>query len=464
MNDLSPPHAGAPDGDVAQGDPLRTALLDSRQRWRDFVAMSADIAFETDGLGRFSFIDPDPALGWRASLLLGQPAELLLADTSGATGFNPFRVASSLRRRRAWIKRPDGSVCCVAFSVSPLRDARGQIMGARGIGLDVTELDRQEAQVAAALRRGEVLDHILRCMREEVLAPKMMEAALDALRRAVGGEGAAVVEVIGHDGEASLLYDVGEGATSLLPVAASMLEGDGLVSSEMIAADGRNALVCACRTRFGEQMGLVLWRRPGSRAWDLEEHGLAESASTMVRVILEHDAIQREMGRQARTDPLTGLYNRRAFLEELDRHIDRLEREQEPGTLMFLDLDYFKQLNDEKGHEVGDEALRVIAGLLRRTVRPTDIVARLGGDEFALWLNGADHLTAAERAEALRLQGPEILAHLTEGTTKPVTFSIGIATRRAGSGEEVGSVLHRADVAMYAAKRAGRANWRVAPE
>ncbi len=463
MNDLTPSQTGMPESVAGQGDPLRTALLDSRQRWRDFVALSADLAFETDAAGRFSFIDPDPALGWGASLLLGQPAELLLADISGATGFNPFRTTTPLRRRRAWVKRPDGSVCCVAFSVTPLRDARGELVGARGIGLDVTELDRQESQVAAALRRGEVLDHILWCMREEVLAPKMMEAALDALRRAVGGEGAAVIEAMGQDGDASLLYQAGQGAQALLPIAASLLEGDGLDSTETVASDGRNVLVCACRTRFGEQMGLVLWRRPGSRSWDLEEHGLAESASTMIRVILEHDAIQREMGRQARTDPLTGLYNRRAFLEELDRHIDRLEREEEPGTLMFLDLDHFKQLNDEKGHEVCDEALRLIAGLLRRTVRPTDIVARLGGDEFALWLNGADHLTAAERAEALRTEGPEILAHLTEGTAKPVTLSIGIATRRAKSGEEVGSVLHRADLAMYAVKRAGRANWRVAP-
>ncbi len=451
-------------GQGGHGDPLRTALLDSRQRWRDFVALSADFAFETDAAGRFTFVDPDPSLGWSASLLIGQPAELLLADTSGATGFNPFRVTATVRHRRIWVKRPDGAVCCVAFSVAPLRDARGELVGARGVGLDVTTLDRHEAQVAAALRRSEVLDHILWCMREEVLAPKMMEAALDALRRAVGGEGAAVVEAIGHDGTASVLYAVGQGASSLLPIAASLLEGDGLACAEAMAPDGRNTLICACRTRFGEQMGLMLWRRPGARAWDLEEHGLAESASTMIRVILEHDAIQREMGRQARTDPLTGLYNRRAFLEELDRHIDRLERAEEPGTLMFIDLDHFKQLNDEKGHDVGDEALRVIAGLLRRTVRPTDIVARLGGDEFALWLNGADQFTAAERAEALRTEAPAMLAHLTEGTAKPVTLSIGIATRRAGSGEEVGSVLNRADLAMYGVKHAGRANWRVAQE
>src|SRR6516225_9769767 len=107
------------------------------------------------------------------------------------------------------------------------------------------------------------------------------------------------------------------------------------------------------------------------------------------------------MGRQARTDPLTGLLNRRAFLEEMERHIDRLDREQLPGTLMFADLDDFKPVNDRLGHEAGDEVLQRTATILRNTVRPSDVVARLGGDEFALWMNGADHLTAAERAEDL---------------------------------------------------------------
>ena len=443
-------------------DPLRAALLDSRQRWRDLVTLSSDIAFETDAMGRFTFVDPDPALGWPASLLIGQPAELLVADRTGLAGCNPFRPTAPQRRRRAWVKRPDGSLCCVAFSAAPLLDSHGRVAGSRGIGLDVTELDGSEARVAAALRRGEVLDHILWSMREEVLAPRMMEAALGSLMRALGAEGAAVVEAIGQDGRPGLPYQAGSGAEAILPVVLPLLEDDRLASAEAVSPEGRPVLVCACRTRFGEQMGLALWRRPDARGWDGEEHGLAASASTVIRVILEHDAIQREMGRQARTDPLTGLYNRRAFLEELERHIERLEREGEPGTLMFLDLDYFKQLNDRHGHEAGDEALVIVAGLLRRTVRPTDLVARLGGDEFAVWLDGADHLTAAERAEALREEGPPALAHLAEDQEAPLTMSIGIATRRPGSGEEIDAVLRRADLAMYEVKRAGRAHWRVA--
>src|SRR5262245_8894242 len=99
---------------------LRDALLDSRQRWRDLVITAADLAYETDAVGRFSFVQPDPALGWASATLLGQPAQLLLAGGSDANGFNPFNVTCMVRRRRAWLKRADGSTAMLAFSAAPL--------------------------------------------------------------------------------------------------------------------------------------------------------------------------------------------------------------------------------------------------------------------------------------------------------------------------------------------------------
>src|SRR5271170_1449725 len=86
------PYAADPvQAELGAGTALRDALLDSRQRWRDLVALAADLAFETDAAGRFVFVSPDPAIGWAAGELVGQPAEMLLADADGVTGFNPFR-------------------------------------------------------------------------------------------------------------------------------------------------------------------------------------------------------------------------------------------------------------------------------------------------------------------------------------------------------------------------------------
>jgi len=467
MNELSPPALPACPNEP---DILRGALLESRQRWRDLVTMTADLVFETDELGRFVFIAPDPALGWAASMLLGQPGELLLDNgpLGGAAnteaGFNPFRPCAPLRRRRFWLRRPDGSLACMVFAAAPLQDADGRIIGARGLGMDLTEQEGQEAQVAAALRRGELLDHILWCMRQEVLAPRMMRAVLEAMVSALGAEGAAVIDAVGAGATNGpvMLYQSGGCAGIVLPSAAELVSAGGDGPMQTHTPEGRPLLAAFTRTRFGEQIGLAMWRTSGSRAWDTEDLALAASSATIIRVVLEHESIQREMARQARTDPLTGLLNRRAFREEIVRHVDRLEREGHPGTLIYVDLDHFKQVNDRFGHEVGDIALRATADMLRELVRPTDLVARLGGDEFALWLNGADQFTAAERAEWLRLYGHTRLDEAVPNAQPPLSLSLGIATRLPGSGEEIEAVMRRADAAMYDVKQNGRGHWRVA--
>ncbi len=446
------------------GDNLRDALLDSRQRWRDPVIQAADFAFETDEWGRFVFVVPDPALGWSASTLVGQPAELLLADGAERTSFNPFRVGVAVRRRRAWLKRGDGGVASLTFAAAPLLDPQGRVVGARGIGLDVTEYDGHEAQVAATFRRSEVLDHILWRMGQEVLAPRMMSGALDALVNALGAEGAGVIVQPADTGEAILAHQAGGGGTAVLGVAAGLLQRGAAAGGQAGNEDGRRVLVASCQPRFGDPACLAVWRAAGARPWDNEDRLLLGAAANLVRFVLEHEAIQREMARQARTDPLTGLLNRRAFLEEIARCAERLDREEMPGTLMFVDLDNFKVVNDAMGHEMGDQVLIHTATLLRNVVRPTDLVARLGGDEFAVWLNGADHMTAAERAEQLRTQVPREMSELGGGNPLRLGVSIGIATRRHASEEPIDSVMRRADMAMYAVKHQGRGHWLVAPE
>jgi diguanylate cyclase (GGDEF)-like protein len=456
MNDVTAAGLSAAPQDEAT---LRAALLDSRQRWHDLVAIAADIAYETDEWGRFTFVTPDPVLGWPTATLIGQPAELLLAVGSA---FNPFRVTAPVRRRRAWLRRADGSSALIAFAAVPITDAEGRIVGSRGLGIDWSQYDDLVGRVSASLRRGEVLEHILWRMGQEVLAPRMMQAALDALVNVLGAEGAAVIDVHAADG-ARVVYRAGGGTDDVLAVVTPLL-AEATRPIEKVAEDGRPILLAICHTRFGDKAGIALWRLPGARGWDHEDKLLIDSSASLIRMVLEHEAIQQEMARQARTDPLTGLLNRRAFLEEIVRHMERLDREGQPGTLLFADLDGFKPVNDRLGHEVGDEVLMRTARMLRDTVRPTDLVARLGGDEFALWLNGADHMTAAERAEHLCTELPRELRKIVGDGVPEVGVSVGIATRQVGTLEPIDHLLHRADMAMYEVKRSGRGHWRVAQE
>ena len=153
----------------------------------------------------------------------------------------------------------------------------------------------------------------------------------------------------------------------------------------------------------------------------------------------------------ATTDGLSGLMNRRTFDEVLERELRRSERGQVPVALLLIDLDHFKAINDEHGHQMGDEVIRRVSQLLWINTRPMDAVARYGGEEFAMILTGMQLDQAESIAERLRTQ-IEAMAGLPESIR--VTASIGIAEREAG--DTVTSLLKRSDDALYLSKRAGR--------
>jgi diguanylate cyclase (GGDEF)-like protein len=311
----------------------------------------------------------------------------------------------------------------------------------------------------AALYRSALIDRLLARIRREPSTAGMVQAALGALIDALGTVGAAVIDLVSADLPPRVLHARGAFAGPILPTSASLLAGAEFAPVCDVGPAGQPVLVCPSHTRFGDRVGLATWRSADVGAWTLDDHTLVSSVTAVVRLILEHEMIQREIVEQARSDPLTGLLNRRAFLEDVTRRIERLERDELCGTLMFADLDNLKSINDLGGHEAGDAALRATGRLLRDTLRPTDLVARFGGDEFAMWLDGADQLTAAERAEALRLTVPRRIAEATG--TESSGLSIGIACRHVGSAEPLDSLARRADRALYEAKRAGRGVWRV---
>jgi diguanylate cyclase (GGDEF)-like protein len=153
-------------------------------------------------------------------------------------------------------------------------------------------------------------------------------------------------------------------------------------------------------------------------------------------------------------DPLTGLFNRRRFDEELDRQLLEAQRYGVSGALLFLDLDQFKDVNDSRGHRAGDDLLTSLALLLSQRLRETDVIARLGGDEFAVLLPHADASQAESVANDLL---NAIRGHTFEvgGAALGITVSLGIALFP-DHGVTAGELLSRADMAMYRAKEEGR--------
>ena len=155
----------------------------------------------------------------------------------------------------------------------------------------------------------------------------------------------------------------------------------------------------------------------------------------------------------ARTDPLTGTTNPRWFRELTERELDRLARKDIPLSLVFVDVDNFKTVNDEYGHDKGDELLMVIGELLRRSTRPLDIIGRLGGDEFAMTMPDTGFDAACRAVERIRRGFDTELevAQMPEVTS----LSLGVVTVNRQP-ESLDVLLFIADQLMYAAKRAGK--------
>lgn len=156
----------------------------------------------------------------------------------------------------------------------------------------------------------------------------------------------------------------------------------------------------------------------------------------------------------ASTDSLTKSYNRRHFFHLGDLELEKAKRHNQPLSVVMLDVDYFKSINDDYGHAVGDTALIRLAELCESVGRNSDIVGRLGGEEFALCCPGTDHDGAKILAERLR-QAVEDMTITMEGITLTFTISAGVVTAHEDD-HTLGSLLKRADELLYKAKKSGR--------
>lgn len=170
-------------------------------------------------------------------------------------------------------------------------------------------------------------------------------------------------------------------------------------------------------------------------------------------LMLTNEFITNELRHLAEVDPLTNVFNRRAFLTLLDKAISNAQRTQTTLPVLVMDLDHFKKVNDSWGHRAGDDVLRHFVMLAQRCLRKEDVMGRLGGEEFAIFLPNAGAGGAIAVAERLRAM---VEAHpvVTEQRSIALTVSVGV-TLCAGS-ESAGTALQRADEAMYLAKERGR--------
>src|SRR5438270_7145494 len=195
--------------------------------------------------------------------------------------------------------------------------------------------------------------------------------------------------------------------------------------------------------------GGLRWTR-----WWLQPGQVGDTPVTVIAAVDIHDDLKQrnDLRELATHDDLTGLVNRRFFLETVEQALRRAERFPEPACVMYIDLDGFKAINDRGGHSVGDRVLGAVANRLRLAVRAAEVVARIGGDEFAVLI---ERLTSPGEAAIVARRIEEAVNGSVEvgGDRWPISASIGMAISQ-GSDESAPGLISRADEAMYQAKRA----------
>ena len=184
------------------------------------------------------------------------------------------------------------------------------------------------------------------------------------------------------------------------------------------------------------------------------EHAVLIANLALQKQLHEIHALQAQLSDQANRDPLTGLYNRRYLDSTLERELARCKREGQPLSLMLIDIDHFKQINDTYGHQAGDEVIKYLADMLSSQARAADVACRFGGEEFLLLLPNMPQNNAQEKAEQWRSAFAETTIAFGEFRMQ-VTLSCGIATYPS-HGTSPAELIRCADRALYRAKKKGR--------
>lgn len=220
---------------------------------------------------------------------------------------------------------------------------------------------------------------------------------------------------------------------------------------ELLTRLGKTGLVEDAPVRMRTARGREFWALFSGRALDYQGD---LCFLVGLRDITNQKELEEQLRHLATRDPLTGVFNRRQFVDFAQQALVRASQADEPLSVLMIDVDHFKRVNDEHGHATGDQVLAAIAKACEGALRGGDVLARVGGEEFAALLPGTDRFQAEQVAERLRSAMSTLELPTERGATVRPTLSVGVASWR--QEEDLDRLLRRADRAMYDAKQAGR--------
>ena len=400
--------------------------IETEDRYRIIVETASEGVWTIDKEHRTTFVNRAIAemLGYEPQELLGksvfdlvEPAAVEVSQRSLALR----REGVSERFERPF-RAKDGHTVWTLLSTSTLHDSGGEDVGTLAMVTDITE--RKAAEVERAHLAAIVdssADSII-----SMTTDGTIQSWNEASSRLYGY---STTEALGQRASSLLARDPSERVQLLARAAAG--EDQQQVESQDVSKDGRVIDVSLTDSAIRGSEGATI------------------GVSRIAHDIGARKRMERELRYQAEHDWLTGLYNRRHLIPELDRCIAYARRYQRSGAVLALDIDNFKLVNDTKGHDAGDRTLKSVAEVLTRRARDTDIVAGLGGDEFAIVLPEATEEQALKFALDIR----SLLCERAIGP--PIYASIGISLFTPEQEITAGDALIAADIAQYEAKEHG---------
>ncbi|HEY2822979.1 MAG TPA: diguanylate cyclase [Candidatus Acidoferrum sp.] len=426
-------------------------LLQEHLRMTATLHTMGEGLFQVDRNGCIVYINPvgEQLLGYKSEDVVGLPAHTLLhrasEDQKCSNAACPI-VTLSPQGARAhnesdWLRKKDGTLATVEYTSSPLVQY-GVVNGGVVVFRDVSERSRMERALRDSEERYRNLVEksggliFIHDMKGTLLAAN--EAAAEAL-------GYTVDEVRGKNLNEMVTAEFGSKLEWYLTAIAEWNSHSGLM--RMLTSEGEE-VVWSYSNRVVAEFGAEPYVL--GHAHDVTAQIMMEEALKVNEGKLQA-ALESEKN-LSRVDFLTGIPNRRMFYQALTLEGKRSRRYGRAITLIYIDVDNFKLLNDHYGHATGDELLKIIGSILEGTVRSTDMAARLGGDEFAILLPETDEANAGTIVAKLR----QNLQNAIAPKGWPVTFSFGVVTFPIAL-DSTEEMIKRADEFMYEAKKGGKA-------
>lgn len=441
--------------DTTVGDRLTEALLHSRALLKDLLDRAVDLSFEVDADRRFTFVSPNDAFGHSLDDWLGRSADNFFWQGGKVPARNPFSSRKATEYEAIAIDVGDGEKGWASFSVAPVFDDDGEFKGVRGVCRDVSAQVAADKQTRSDNVRLALHQRIVNLLNTTHSSEELLDRASIELREVLRADQVwAVIKF-----KEGLVPAAICGESSFLPNTDRIWEQ--LANSDQPVAEVSDDDMSHLAVRLEEAdkgIGmLVMCRDTDQFPWSRQEKTLLEDLIGSLAAAFGKAQLINRLERLSSIDELTGIMNRRAFVDAAERRLRHQSRSGQSGCLLFVDLDHFKEVNDTLGHLAGDQAIQLVADTMQTLVRACDIVGRYGGDEFVLWLEDIEPADAALKARSLIDTMPSIRDQIG-GSDLRLSASVGVCPSVPGLDLKFADLSERADKALYEVKNAGRSN------